>query len=52
MLVVPESEVVIGDEAPEENGQLHRQKRFILLAKGLAFGKGLLIGKLAGFSLG
>jgi hypothetical protein len=33
-------------------GHLQREKRSILLAKGLALGKGLLIGKLAGVAVG
>ncbi|KDR13217.1 glycine-rich cell wall structural protein-like isoform X2 [Zootermopsis nevadensis] len=48
------SESAVGVEivAPTEGGQLQREKRSILLAKTLAFGKGLLIGKVAGIALG
>lgn len=48
----PESAVGVEIVAPTEGGQLQREKRSILLAKTLAFGKGLLIGKVAGIALG
>ena len=46
------SAIGVGVEEASDIGHLQRQKRSILLAKGLAFGKGLLIGKLAGLAVG
>jgi hypothetical protein len=45
---VPESEV----ETSAEDEPRQRGKRSILLLKALAFGKGLVIGKLAGLAVG
>jgi hypothetical protein len=39
-------------EETSDTERLQREKRSILLLKGLAFGKGLLIGKLAGLAVG
>jgi hypothetical protein len=50
-LHVSESAVAIGVTSAEDE-PLHREKRSILLLKALAFGKGLLIGKLAGLAVG
>jgi hypothetical protein len=47
-----ESAIGVGVEEPSDTGHLQREKRSILLAKGLALGKGLLIGKLAGLAVG
>jgi hypothetical protein len=52
VLGFPVSAVDVEVVAPTDDGQLQREKRSILLAKGLAFGKGLLIGKVAGLALG
>jgi hypothetical protein len=49
---VPEAAVAVGVGTSAEDKQLQREKRSILLLKGLAFGKGLLIGKLAGLAVG
>jgi len=46
------SAIGVGVKEASGTGHLQREKRTILLAKGLAFGKGLLIGKLAGLSIG
>jgi hypothetical protein len=47
-----ESAIGVRVEETSDTGHLQREKRSILLAKGLAFGKGLLIGKLAGLAIG
>jgi hypothetical protein len=49
---VPESAVAVGVGTSAEDEPLQRKKRSILLLKTLAFGKGLLIGKLAGLAVG
>lgn len=46
------SAIGVGVEEASGTGHLQREKRTILLAKGLAFGKGLLVGKLAGLAVG
>jgi hypothetical protein len=46
------SAIGVGVEEASGVGQLQREKRSILLAKGLVLGKGLLIGKLAGLAVG
>jgi hypothetical protein len=46
------SAIGVGVEEASGVGQLQREKRSILLAKGLVFGKGLLFGKLAGLAVG
>jgi len=46
------SAIGVGVKEASGIGHLQREKRTILLAKGLGFGKGLLIGKLAGLAVG
>jgi len=46
------SAIGVGVKETSSTGHLQREKRTILLAKGLAFGKGLLIDKLAGLAAG
>jgi hypothetical protein len=46
------SAIGVGVEEASGTGHLQREKRTILLAKGLALGKGLVIGKLAGLAVG
>jgi hypothetical protein len=49
---VPESAVALELGTSAEDKPLQRGKRSILLLKALAFGKGLVIGKLAGLAVG
>jgi hypothetical protein len=49
---VPESAVAVGVQTSADDEPLQRGKRSILLLKALAFGKGLVIGKLAGLAVG